>query len=210
MGDASQTSSVLLHGLFDLTDAAAWEEFDRRYRPIVVGFARRAGLSDTDAADVAQETMAQFVRAYVAGEYDRARGRLRTWLIALTKSKVAQAYRARARRGGMRGDSGLIDLADKAGLEALWEAERRRHLLRLALASLGGNSRLHPRTIRAFELLVLRAIPVAAVAEQLAMSPHDVYLAKGRVARRLQELLADLETRFDDAEISGGHPGDRA
>jgi hypothetical protein len=74
--EPSRTTTALLEGLHDPADAVAWEQFDRRYRPIVVGFASRLGLADADAADVAQEVMLQFVKEYRAGKYDRQRGRL--------------------------------------------------------------------------------------------------------------------------------------
>ena len=47
------TTTVLLEGLLDSGNEAVWREFDARYRPIIVGFARTLGLDPDDAADVA-------------------------------------------------------------------------------------------------------------------------------------------------------------
>jgi RNA polymerase sigma-70 factor, ECF subfamily len=205
MIDRSSTTTVLLEGLRDPADAQVWEMFDRRYRPIVLGFASAAGLSDADAADVAQEAMTQFLQEYRAGRYDRTRGRLRTWLIAITKTRIALHRRAQARTRQWRGDSALIDLADHNRLDAIWEEQRRRHLLREALRELREQSRFADRTIEAFELLVLRGQSVQTVAGQLDISAHDVYLAKSRVTARLREILSSLEERFDDG--AGSDPG---
>lgn len=38
-------------------DAAAWTEFVRLYRPVVVRLARRRGLQDADADDLAQQVL---------------------------------------------------------------------------------------------------------------------------------------------------------
>jgi RNA polymerase sigma-70 factor, ECF subfamily len=210
MSDLYRTSTVLLNGLRDSSDSNIWASFDRRYRPIIVGFALSLGLRPQDAADVAQETMTQFLLEFRAGHYDPARGRLRTWLIALAKSRIAQLRRSRARLRDWRGDSALIDLADEAELDRLWQNERRKYILQQALVQLRTCTRFEGRTIDAFELLVLRAMPVGAVANQLGMSAHDVYLAKSRVTRRLRELVATLEASFDDDVVVPADPTERS
>ena len=45
------TSITLLEGLKDPRNEAAWRRFMDRYRPILIGFARRLGLSPSDAED---------------------------------------------------------------------------------------------------------------------------------------------------------------
>jgi hypothetical protein len=53
--DVPTTSNALLQALFDTHNGATWRLFDARYRPILLRFARRLGLSTDDAADVAQD-----------------------------------------------------------------------------------------------------------------------------------------------------------
>ena len=197
MLEVSRTTTVLLEGLRDPANAEAWATFDRLYRPIVIGFARRLGLSESDAADVAQETMAQFVQEYRDNRYDRSRGRLRSWLIALTKTRVATMRRNEARRRDWRGDSAFIDLADEVQLTRIWDDERRTVVLRNALDVLRGKSRTSDTTIRAFECLVLNRMPPSAVASELGISTHDVYLAKSRITQRLREIIVAIDADFD-------------
>jgi RNA polymerase sigma-70 factor (ECF subfamily) len=197
MLEVSRTTTVLLEGLRDPANAEAWATFDRLYRPIVIGFARRLGLSESDAADVAQETMAQFVQEYRDNRYDRSRGRLRSWLIALTKTRVATMRRNEARRRNWRGDSAFIDLADEVQLTRIWDDERRTVVLRNALDVLRGKSRTSDTTIRAFECLVLNRMPPSAVATELGISTHDVYLAKSRITQRLREIIVAIDADFD-------------
>lgn len=197
MIDATRTTTILLQGLHDPTDEAAWEEFDARYRPVLHGFARRVGLTDVDAADVAQETLLRFVREYRAGRYDRTRGRLRSWLLGIARTRIAQVGRDRARQRVVRGESAIDGMPDDEGLAELWEAERRRVVLRAALEEMRRTSRANDRTIAAFEMLTLRQMPVAAVADELGVSAHDVYLAKSRMAGKLREIVDRLDRAFE-------------
>jgi RNA polymerase sigma-70 factor (ECF subfamily) len=196
--DVSRTTTILLDGLHDPANATAWREFDDRYRPIVVAFARRLGLSDADAADAAQETMTRFVQEYREGKYDRERGRLRSWLVGLAKYRIADAHRRRAGRREVAEEAEpAAALADDARLTQIWEAERRTVMLREALGRLRATTRTTEKTVRAFEMLVVGQVPVAQVADTLEMSAHDVYLAKGRVAQRLRDILADIELAYE-------------
>ncbi len=198
MFDPTATSTLLLQGLHDEANHEVWAQFDRRYRPILMAFARRLGLSEADAADVAQETMARFLEEYRAGKYDRQRGRLRSWIISLARTRVAQVYRRRDRNREVAGISAAADLDDDQRLTQIWEDERRRVLLREAMQQLREATKTNDKTIRAFELLVFNQLTPADVARQLQITPQDVYRAKNRVAQRLQEILDQLEQAYDD------------
>jgi RNA polymerase sigma factor (sigma-70 family) len=200
MIDVTRTTTALLAGLGDAANDGAWAEFDARYRPILTGFARRLGLDDAGAADAAQETLLQFLREYRAGRYDRSRGRLRNWLIALARTRIAAVRRAASRDRVVRGDSAIVDMHDGSALTQAWEMERRQVILHLALDELRRTSRAHDRTLRAFELLVARAMPAAEVARSLEMSVQDVYVAKNRLAVRLREIIARIEDAYTEGD----------
>ena len=195
--DQSRTTSAMLAALHDPAEVAAWESFDARYRPVLVGFARNLGLSDEESADVAQETLARFVEQYREGRYDRERGRLGAWLVGIARYRVLDVHRAHGRRA-LRGESAMVDLADEASLAEAWESQRRARILELAMERLRAGGRTDPRTIEAFELLMVHGLSTQAVAEQMGVSDHDVYLAKSRVAQRLRKIIERLEAEYDD------------
>lgn len=197
--DATRTTTQLLDRLHDGEDAEIWVEFDRRYRPILVNFSRRLGLSEADAQDAAQETLTRFVAEYRNGKYRRDAGRLRSWLIGIARYRVLTARRSQAVRREARGESAMINLDDETELTAVWEQERRTMLLRQAMDELKSTTRMAAKTIEAFELLVLQQRPVAVVAESLGMSPHDVYLAKSRCAAKLRDIVHRLESSMTEA-----------
>ncbi len=193
-----QTTTELLDGLHQSGNRIAWAEFDRRYRPILIGFLRGMGLNESDAADAAQETLACFVQDYRARKYDRSSGRLRTWLIGIARCRLADQRRAKFRRRELRGESAFRDASgpSDADAEALWEAQERRFIFDSAVAELRQSTRFAERTIEAFERVVLRREPVDAVAAELGLTPQEIYNAKNRVVERLREIVKRYEQRF--------------
>lgn len=196
-GELSRTTTDLLEALHDAEDGAAWTHFDARYRPILIGFARRLGCGDADAADVAQETLVRFVAEYRAGRYTRERGRLRSWLLSIARHRVGDIRRRAVRKPAQPAGTAVADLEDDAAMTRLWEAEHRTAMLREALSRLRAG-RTAERTIEAFEMLVLRAMSPDDVADALGISRQDVYVAKNRVSDRLRSILAELETAYEE------------
>ncbi|MCA9296136.1 MAG: sigma-70 family RNA polymerase sigma factor [Phycisphaerales bacterium] len=197
--DLTRTSTLFLTGLQDPGNESQWATLDERYRPIIIAFARRLGLSDADAADVGQETMMQVLKECREGKYDRSRGRFRAWLITIARYRVAAVYRTKSRKREYRGESAMIDLENDDQIHEIWDHERRARILRQALEELRTRTRTNDRTIRAFELHVVRQMPVKAVAEELGITEHDVYQAKSRIASQLRDIIADLDKAYDEA-----------
>jgi len=198
MLDVTHTTTALLQGLHSDGGNAAWEVLDRRYRPIVTGLARRLGLSEQDAMDVAQDTMVRVLAEYRDGRYDRSRGRMRSWLLSIARTKIADVYRKRAVRREARGESAMVTIPNEQELEDIWSTERRLVVLREALAELQATSKTADRSIRAFEMLIFHRRSVGDVASALDMSENDVYLAKSRVARKLRDTVKQLESCYEE------------
>ncbi len=191
-GISETTTTLLLEALHDPGNEPVWRAFDARYRPILTGLARRLGLQDEDAADVAQETLAQFVHDYRAGKYDRSKGRLSSWIIAIARNRVLDLLRARGRQRGWRGDSALADLPDEEQLTRIWDAERERLIFEQALAELRDKTHVSPTTLRAFERFALEGAPAETVARECDLTVAEVYRVKNRLSKRLREIVSRL------------------
>lgn len=191
-----RTTTVLLEALKDERNADAWEQFDERYRPILTGFARGLGLTESDAAEVAQEALAEFARCYRAGKYSRERGRLSSWIIGIAHHTAADLLRAHGRAPN-RGESAMIDVSDPARMTVIWERERKATILSRAMEELR-KSRTDEKTIRAFELVGLRGVPAEAAARECGMTVQDVYTAKNRVTASLRRIVERLEGEYDE------------
>ena len=111
---------------------------------------------------------------------------------------MAGIYRKRATSRISRGESAMVDLPRDDEMEAAWDTERRMTILRKALDQLQANTRIADKTVRAFEMVALQQLPTAQVAEELEMNENDVYLAKSRVASKLREIVASLESLYDE------------
>ena len=190
------TNTMLLDGLAEPDNEAVWREFHERYRPVIIAFARKLGLSDDAAQDTAQETLLRFVQEYRAGNYDRSRGRLRAWIFVIARSRALDMKRRDLREGGWRGESAMSSIPDDSDLEVLWESEWRRAVLRQALVELREQRKIEDKTVRALEMLALEERPTKEVAEVLDMTPNAVYVAKHRALSALREILVGVEEDY--------------
>src|SRR5258707_15828641 len=84
---------------------AAWREFVDLYAPLVYGYARRQGLQDADAADLAQDVLGAVAGAVGRLEYDARRGAFRNWLFTGVRRKLANWRGAQGRPPRGSGDS---------------------------------------------------------------------------------------------------------
>ena len=191
------TNTQLLAMLLDPAAEEIWCEFDKRYRSILIAFARRLGLNPEDAADVAQETLTRFAQGYRQGKYDRGRGRLRSWMLGIARHLIADQLTARASRRNWRGHSVLEALPAEPQLTAMWDEERRTTIIARAMEELRRSTRTSEQSIRAFEMVVFHRRAPEDVAQELGMTRHDVYVAKHRVTERLRRIAAALEKLYD-------------
>ncbi len=193
----TRTTTRLLDDLRDPANAGAWSSFDARYRPVLAALARRLDFSPDDAAEIAQQTLAEFSRAYAQGRYTRGKGRLSSWLLGIARNTALAMRRDRgARRVG--GDSMMAEMPDEAHMTRLWGDERERAILAEALGILRDSTRTDENTIRAFELFAIRGVPAEEVASQCSITVDAVYVAKNRLIKRLREIVRDLTTAYDE------------
>lgn len=194
---ATRTTTRLLDALHDPANEPAWSHIDARYRPVVAGLARRLGLSDSDADEIAQHTLSEFVRAYREGRYDRTKGRLSSWILGIAHHSALHALR-KGRREVAMGATALSMVPDEATLRSIWTDERDRAILARAMAMLRDESAVDDRTLTAFELFGLRSVPAEEVATRCGMTVDQVYVAKSRVVKKLRALVEELTSAFEE------------
>ncbi|MBN1492335.1 MAG: sigma-70 family RNA polymerase sigma factor [Phycisphaerae bacterium] len=189
------TSTTLLQALLDPSDSRAWNRFHERYWPMVKSFARKQGLNESDAEDAAQETVMAFMERYGKGGFDRKKGRLRGWLFSIAYNKAVDILRKR--RGvdviSARADGTYLlrSIPSREDAETKWDAEWQDFVLQACLAEVA--QQVKETTYQAFNLYVLRQLPVELVAEQLGISENAVYIAKNRVISRIREIMPPME-----------------
>ncbi len=189
------TSTTLLELLLQAGDAEGWKQFHARYWPMIVAFARKQGLNDSDAEDVGQETVMAFIQSYGNGVFDRGKGRLRSWLFGIASHKCTDVLRRRLRENVVcpetSGTCFLDRMPSPEEMEKTWTAAWHQAVLKACLAEVA--QEVQPKTYEAFALYVLQDWPVENVAGKLGMTENAVYIAKNRVLSRARELLPRME-----------------
>lgn len=189
------TNTALLLGLRDPADDRIWSEFCSRYQPVLISFGRRLGLKEHDAQDAAQDALLAFADAYRRGRYERDRGRLRTWLLAIARNKIRDIQRRRQEAVIGEGDAttdAFGKLPDDHSISEAWEDEWRKAIIGACLKA--ASARFQPSTVKAFKLFALEGWPAQKVASELGISRNAVFMAKAHVLSHVRKLQEEMES----------------
>ena len=194
--DSADTTRVtLLHRLNqDPADQLSWAEFVSLYSPAIRSWLIHWGLQEADAQDVAQNVLLRLTAKLPQFKYDPSKS-FRGWLKTLTHHAwhdfVTEAgYRTRG-----SGDTSVLDqlqtVEAREDLAARVEATFDKELLEMALVRARG--RVADTTWQAFKLAALDGVAPQTVADQLGVRVSQVYLAKHRVQKLVQEEIRAIE-----------------
>lgn len=191
------TSTTLLGRLRDGQDAAAWREFDQRYRDLLMRFCVRRGVSWTDAEDVVQHVFVGLAKSLPQFTYDRNRGRFRDYLFRCVRNSISQwAARSIGKPLSLVTDSaGNVPTPEPDAVESsAWEDEWIGHHYRLAMRTV--EQTFEPRSVQIFNRSVAGAT-VAELAREFDLSEPAVHQLRRRIRDRMQELVAE-HIRLED------------
>jgi RNA polymerase sigma factor (sigma-70 family) len=198
MDESTNTRPSLLIRLRDPGDELAWSEFLEIYGPLVYQLAKRRGLQEADAQDLAQEVFRAVARAIERYDPDPARGSFRGWLSRIANNLIINLLSAQRRHPRGTGDSDMQrmmeDQPDPAGEEStLFEVEYRRRLLTWAAERVRGA--FSQAVWQAFWQTGVEGRAPREVAEALGMSIGTVYQYKSRVVARIRREIEHFETQ---------------
>jgi RNA polymerase sigma-70 factor (ECF subfamily) len=176
-------------------DQEAWRQLVHIYGPLVHGWCKRAGLREADTADVFQETFRAVLRELAAFRPRREIGSFRSWLRAVTRTKIADHFRQRqphvTGQGGSDAQRRLANVADPLPAEGEGEAPDENALVvRRALELI--RPEFSEPNWSAFWQVVMEGQSAVEVARRLNLNPQAVRQANYRIRRRLRLLLQDL------------------
>ena len=188
--NASGSTSQTLLRRAQQQDGDAWQRLSQVYAPLVYGWARRAGLQGSDAADVGQEVFRTVALKIADFSPERGSG-FRAWLWGITRNKLREFRRARATEpqpGGV--DAALLaDVPEHEAGEFL-QTESQARLVQRSLDVL--QTEFEENTWRAFWRSAVEEHRTADIAADQQMTVKAVRQAKYRVLRRLRQELAEL------------------
>lgn len=197
MDDSPTTRPSLLVRLRDPRDHRAWEEFVDVYGPLVRRLARRRGLQDADAADLAQDVFRAVAGAIDRWDPDPARGSFRGWLSRIARNLVVNVMAGQRRhpRGTGGTDLRLLIEAqpgpDGAEDSSLFDAEYRRRLFDGAADQVRGE--FTEAAWRAFWMTGVDGVGGAEAAARLGTTVGTVYYYKSKVMARLRQVVERFE-----------------
>lgn len=194
------TRRSLLTRLKRWDDQAGWREFFDTYWRLIHAFALKAGLTETEAQEVVQETVVSVSRKMPGFNYDPALGSFKSWLLLITRRRVADQFRKRPREQPFPSPaadgtqtSAEARVPDPASLDAdhVWDQEWQRSMLETALERV--KRRVAPRQFQLFEVYVLKQWDVEKIVRTLRVTAGQVYLSKNRVGSLLKKEITKLE-----------------
>ena len=195
MTEFPETRDSLLVQVRSPANREAWEEFVLLYRPVICRLARRRGLQDADAQDLAQQVLIAVASAIGDWEKSNEAVRFRHWLRRVARNAIVNALARRPHDRAAGGTSVQELLAQQPGddpeADAQIELEYRRELYRRAARIVRGD--IDPETWRAFELTVIENRSIDETAVELHKPVGTIYAARSRIMRRLREAVQELE-----------------
>jgi RNA polymerase sigma factor (sigma-70 family) len=191
-GDA--TSVTLLARLRDdPTNQAVWQEFVRRYRPLIHGFCLSRHLQPADAEDVTQAVLARLVNRMRDFRYDPAQS-FRGWLKTVTRRVLTNELAKRRREQGS-GDSVIERMLEnveaREGMVQAVETAYDRELLDEALRRV--RERVPEQQWDAFRLTALESKSGADASKALGILVSTIYSSKSKVQKLVREELRRLD-----------------
>jgi RNA polymerase sigma factor (sigma-70 family) len=196
MNLSPETRASLLIRVRDPADQTAWYEFVEIYWPVIIRLARRKGMQEHDADDVAQTVLLAVAKSIESREHDRQQSRFRTWLNRVAQNAILNALtRKKPDRGA--GDSGLLAILEQHPAQDTWDSdllrlEYRREVFRWAAKQI--KCEFETATWEAFWLTTVDEQSCDQAARKLGKPVGSIYAARSRVMRRLQDKVAEYES----------------
>ena len=178
------TPASLLHRLREPSDGEAWRRFVKIYTPLLYHWAERWGLQSQDAADLVQDVFVVLLQSLPKFRYDPQRS-FRAWLHTVVRTKWCDWQRRRGR--AVFEETGLSGVETTPEWTAREELEFRSHLIGRVLQLV--TEEFGETTVAAFRSTAIDERPAREVAAELGLTENAVYLARGRVMRRLRTEL---------------------
>jgi RNA polymerase sigma-70 factor, ECF subfamily len=196
----SDTRASLIVRLRDQEDRDAWDEVMAIYGPLVFRMALRQGLQRADAEDVVQQVFTAIFQSIEQWLEQSERGRFRNWLIGIGRNVSLNMLNRKPKGGiGVGGTEGHDMLgrlnAAEDELASEFDIEYRREVYRWAAQRVQAD--IDPKTWEAFRMSHVDGVSISEAAKLLGIGVGQVYVARSRVMKRLQNLVSQYSVVTD-------------
>lgn len=209
-----RTRSSLLEAIKDPENSEAWQRFSDLYARVIRYAARQKTSLREDEIDVVVNTVLIEVRNKIGDfVYDRSNGKFRNWLHTVAKRRAIDMYRKRPpaeekkihRHPEDARKTATLDRfedMDQSGMERLMDEEWMRALYDLTLQVV--RERVTAEQFQLYDAYVLKEWPVERVAKTFGVTPNQIYIAKTRVGKIVQEEGRRVAEEMDSLDVPLG------
>ena len=190
------TRSSVIRAVADTQNEAAWQRLFDLYAGFVFSIARSKGLNDSDADDIVQTVFADLARNLPTFEYDRAKGRFRSYLSGLVHWRVNDRLRSGKRDAELK--SAFWEEAKSAATaedEDFEEREWQQAALEEALRRI--KPEVRPEHYAAFVASAVVGQDTDIVTKLYGISRDSLYQIRKRLTVKLREKLAEVLAEMD-------------
>lgn len=189
------TRSSVLKAVADTENEAAWQRLFDLYAGFVFSIARSKGLNDADADDIVQTVFADLARNLPTFEYDRAKGRFRSYLTGLVNWRVMDRLKASKRDAELKAnfwEEAKAAATDDDGFsEREWQQAAMEEALRRMKPSVS------PEHYAAFVASAVEGQDTETVMRLYGISRDNLYQIRKRLTARLREVAAEVRAEMD-------------
>ena len=197
------TRRTLLSRLKNWNDQESWREFFNTYWRLIFSVARQAGLSESEAQEVVQETVITVAKQMPDFRYDRTKGSFKNWLKKTARWRILDRLRKRQREQRIHSKDGndpdveeVMDPQDPNPFDAIWDREWRQNLFEVVLERV--KKKVAPKEFQVFDFCTIREWTPKEVASHLNLFRAQVYYIQRKVDRLVRQEMVALRLEMGD------------
>jgi RNA polymerase sigma-70 factor (ECF subfamily) len=191
------TRSSVLKAVADTSNEKAWKRLFDLYAGFVFSIARSKGLTVTDSDDIVQNVFVDLARNLPQFNYDRTKGRFRSYLIGLVNWRVTDKLRAGKRDIDFKSQygedmKGAVVEDDGIFLENEWRAAAMEEALRRI------KDEVNPDHFAAFVASTIEGQDTETVMNIYSITRDNLYQIRKRLTLKLKEVTQAVLEEMDN------------
>ena len=199
------TRSSVLRAVADTGNEAAWQRLFDLYAGFVFSIARSKGLKPEDADDIVQVVFADLARNLPTFQYDRAKGKFRSYLAGLVHWRVMDRLKAGKRDTELKANfleeaQSFASPEDDGFAEREWQAAALEEALRRIKPD------VRPEHYAAFVASAVEGQDTEAVMRLYGLTRDNLYQIRTRLTAKLRETTAAVLAEMDAPDVPNPRP----
>lgn len=181
-----ETNKSLLDAVRDSPESEAWFRLVSIYDPLIAGWLRRIGISESEVPDIAQEVLCTVVEKIPEFQHNGKTGAFRNWLKRIAHFRCQRFWE---KRKSKTKDTALLSLAEledpKSELSRQWDLEHDQYVLERILQLIEPD--FSKAAMQCFRRTAINDEKPADVAADLNINIAQVYKYRFRIMNRLTQ-----------------------